>query len=190
MALDTQRRSSVTYCPSWRVTSSEVKAKTGRGPTGVVPDPPSDVPSSSRAPGEPETRADIGEMATGSTQTRLMSADVLVVDDDGDVRWTVAEILRSAGFSVAEAEDGDVALDLLRTGTYRMVLLDMRMPKRDGVSVIEAAGDVPPVIVHSAYSLDASDRDRLGSRVVDYLHKPVSPQKLLRSVEAILGTGS
>jgi two-component system chemotaxis response regulator CheY len=44
-----------------------------------------------------------------------MSADVLVVDDDGDVRWTVAEVLRSAGFSVAEAEDGEIALGLLHT---------------------------------------------------------------------------
>ncbi len=126
-------------------------------------------------------------MVTVPSVTKQTSADVLVVDDDGDVRWTVAEILRSAGFTVAEAEDGEIALDLLSTGNYRMVLLDMRMPKRDGVSLIEAAGDVPPVIVHSAYSLNATDRERLGSRVVDYLHKPVSPQKLLRAVEAVLG---
>jgi two-component system chemotaxis response regulator CheY len=114
-------------------------------------------------------------------------ADVLVVDDDADVRWTVAEVLRSAGFSVAEAEDGDVALELLTKGDYRMVLLDMRMPKRDGVSLIESLGEVPPVVIHSAYSLDVADRERLGSRVVDYLHKPVSPQKLLRAIEAVLG---
>jgi two-component system chemotaxis response regulator CheY len=116
-----------------------------------------------------------------------MSADVLLVDDDADVRWTVAEILRSAGFSVAEAEDGEVGLELLRTEQYRMVLLDIRMPRRDGVSLIEEARTVPPVIVHSAYSLNAEDRERLGSRVVDYLHKPVSPQKLLRAVETVLG---
>ncbi len=130
------------------------------------------------------TRA-IEDTATG--ETLQANADVLVVDDDADVRWTVAEILRSAGYSVAEAEDGEIALDLLRTGTYRMILLDLRMPKRDGVSLIEALGDVPPVIVHSAYSLDVGDRERLGSSVVDYLHKPVSPQKLLRAVEAALG---
>jgi two-component system chemotaxis response regulator CheY len=123
------------------------------------------------------------------TATRRLSADVLVVDDDADVRWTVVEVLRSAGFSVAEAEDGEVALELLSSGRYRMVLLDMRMPRRDGVSLIEAVHDVPPVIVHSAYSLDAADRTRLGSVVVDYLHKPVSPQKLLRAVETVLGAG-
>jgi len=113
----------------------------------------------------------------------------LVVDDDADVRWTVAEVLRSAGFTVAEAEDGEVALSLLSSERYRMVLLDLRMPRRDGVSVIDAMDEVPPVIVHSAYSLDAADRERLSSRVVDYLHKPVSPQKLLRAVESVLGPG-
>src|SRR6202035_1771623 len=97
-------------------------------------------------------------------------------------------ILRSAGFSVAEAEDGEIALDLLGVGSYRMILLDMRMPKRDGVSLIEALEEVPPVIVHTAYSLDVADRERLGARVVDYLHKPVSPQKLLRAVESALAS--
>jgi two-component system chemotaxis response regulator CheY len=118
-----------------------------------------------------------------------LSTDVLVVDDESDVRWSVAEVLRSAGFSVAEAEDGEIALGLLSTRRYRMVLLDIRMPNRDGVSLIEAAGKVPPVVVHSAHSLDAADRARLGASVVGYLHKPVSPQKLLRAVEAVLGPG-
>ena len=118
-----------------------------------------------------------------------LSADVLVVDDEADVRWSVAEVLRSAGFSVAEAEDGEIALGLLNTQRYGMVLLDIRMPNRDGVSLIEAAGTVPPVVVHSAYALDAAERARLGASVVGYLHKPVSPQKLLRAVESVLGAG-
>ncbi len=126
---------------------------------------------------------------TAPSVAKQVSADVLVVDDDADVRWTVAEVLRSAGLSVAEAQDGEIALGLLGTNHYRMVLLDIRMPKRDGVSLIESVGDVPPVVVHSAYALDAAERQRLGDRVVDYLHKPVSPQKLLRAVEAVLGTG-
>jgi len=122
-----------------------------------------------------------------AAKTVSVSADVLVVDDDADVRWTVAEVLRSAGFTVAEAEDGDIALGLLSTQRYGMVLLDIRMPKRDGVSLIESAGGVTPVVVHSAYSLDGAERERLGASVAGYLHKPVSPQKLLRAVEAVLG---
>jgi CheY-like chemotaxis protein len=124
---------------------------------------------------------------TTPSVTPQISADVLVIDDEDDIRWTVAEVLRSAGLSVAEAEDGDTAFEMLSAHRYRMVLLDIRMPKRDGVSLVEAVDQVPPVVVHSAYALDATERARLGPSVVEYLHKPVSPQKLLRAVEAALG---
>jgi CheY-like chemotaxis protein len=89
---------------------------------------------------------------------------------------------------VVEAEDGAEALGLLRGNRYGLVLLDIRMPKLDGVSLIEALGELPPVIVHSAFSLSAEERARLGTKVVQYLHKPVSPQQLLGAVQGILGT--
>jgi two-component system chemotaxis response regulator CheY len=185
MALDTKPRLFVVRAPAWRTTRCE-KSGADAGRSKVVDSSSPETPDSSGS----EDHVDPGDDdATASASTKQTSADVLVVDDDIDVRWTVAEVLRSAGFTVAEAEDGEIALDMLRTGSYRMILLDLRMPRRDGVSLIEAVGEAPPVIVHSAYSLDASDRERLGSRVVDYLHKPVSPQKLLRAVEAVLGRG-
>jgi two-component system, chemotaxis family, chemotaxis protein CheY len=185
MAIDTRRFTFVPYTPPLQAVGRERGSDSGTGRTRLASPPESVVPPSS----DPESGVDAeSDIVTAPSVTERTSADVLVVDDDADVRWTVAEILRSAGFSVAEAEDGDVALGLLNTEHYRMVLLDMRMPNRDGVSLIEAAGDVPPVIVHSAYSLDAADRERLGSRVVEYLHKPVSPQKLLRAIETVLGS--
>jgi DNA-binding response OmpR family regulator len=91
---------------------------------------------------------------------------------------------------VAEAEDGAVAFGLLRDHDYGMVLLDIRMPKLDGVSLMETVGEMPPVVVHSAFSLSAEERERLGSKVVQYLHKPVSPQLLLSVVQGVLGSGS
>jgi two-component system, chemotaxis family, chemotaxis protein CheY len=183
MALATTRRSFVAYRPARPPMMRQ--PDDGDGGRGGVD--PSSSPLGPVSSGAARDRRGEDASVTAPSPTEHASADVLVVDDDADVRWTVAEILRSAGFSVAEAPDGEVALGLLSTERYRMVLLDMRMPKRDGVSLIEAAGVVPPVIVHSAYSLDSGDRQRLGSRVVDYLHKPVSPQKLLRAVEAVLG---
>jgi DNA-binding response OmpR family regulator len=119
-----------------------------------------------------------------------VGADVLIVDDDPDVRWIAAEVLREAGFTVDEAGDGDVASKLLRLGRFRLVLLDIRMPRCDGISFVERADDLPPVIIHSAYTIDADARIRLGARVVGVLQKPVAPRRLLRSVEAILGTHS
>ena len=165
----------------------ENKGSAGAGWTKLAPSEPSYRPGSSDTGHDVDTQ---NITAAAPPTAKQMSADVLVVDDESDVRWTVAEVLRSAGFTVAEAQDGESALGLLSTQRYRMVLLDIRMPKRDGVSLIEAAGTVPPVVVHSAYALDASERERLGASVVSYLHKPVSPQKLLRAVEAVLGPGT
>ncbi len=121
---------------------------------------------------------------------RARSADVLVVDDEADVRRSICEVLRTAGLSVSEAEDGAVAFGLLREHRYGMVLLDIRMPKLDGVSLIEALVELPPVVVHSAFTLSAEERGRLGGKVVRYLHKPVSPQELLGAVHGVLGTTS
>jgi two-component system chemotaxis response regulator CheY len=116
-------------------------------------------------------------------------ADVLVVDDEADVRASMSEVLRTSGFSVDEAEDGLVALGLLRQNRYGMILLDIRMPRLDGVSLIESLGDLPPVVVHSAFSLSAEERQRLGVKVAMYLHKPVSPPQLLTAVRSILDSG-
>jgi len=115
---------------------------------------------------------------------------VLVVDDEADVRHSMCEVLRTSGFSVTEAEDGAVALGLLRENRYGMVLLDIRMPKLDGVTLMETLAELPPVVVHSAFALSSEDRDRLGVKVVQYLHKPVAPQDLLDAVRGVLGTGS
>jgi two-component system chemotaxis response regulator CheY len=188
MALDTKPRVFGVYAPGKPAAMSEHESEGGAGDarTRVIGSGGSRVVDSHE--GQRERRTG-GATVTAPSAVRQLSADVLVVDDDEDVRWTVAEVLRSAGLSVAEAEDGEVALELLNSHRYRMVLLDLRMPHRGGVSLIEAVPDVPPVVVHSAYSLDAAERQRLGDRVVDYLHKPVSPQKLLRAVDAVLGTG-
>jgi two-component system chemotaxis response regulator CheY len=122
-------------------------------------------------------------------EAHTVAADILVVDDELDIRRSVSEVLRTAGFTVAEAEDGDVAFGLLSTHRYGMILLDIRMPARDGVSLVEALREVPPVVVHSAYSLGEEERARLGGKVVRYLRKPVSPQQLLATVQGILGEG-
>lgn len=184
MALETKHRVLVAYTVPWPAAMSMRPGGDSTRQDRRSSSVPSGLHGSASVVRDGETEG----ARAGSAMTKRLSADVLVVDDDADVRWTVAEILRSAGFSVAEAEDGEIALDLLSAHRYRMVLLDVRMPKRDGVQVMEALEEVPPVVVHSAYTIDAGQRERLGTRVVDYLHKPVSPQKLLRAVETVLGT--
>jgi len=123
----------------------------------------------------------------GPSGERTISADVLVVEDEADLLHSTSGVLRMSGFSVAEAEDGEVARSLLSEHRYGMVLMDLRMPRLDGVSLTEAIEDLPPVVVHSAHSLSADERRRLGTKVVSYLQKPVSPQQLVEAVRRVLG---
>ncbi len=81
---------------------------------------------------------------------------ILVVDDNVDVRESLAEVLELAGYSVETAENGRVALDMLVAEPAALVLLDLMMPVMDGWQVVEAMrGDrelagVPVVIVSAS----------------------------------------
>jgi len=116
--------------------------------------------------------------------------DVLVVDDDDGVRTTVAEILRRARHSVAVAEDGRAALDRLQELRVGVLVMDVRMPRLDGVGLLRALEEPPPAVVMSAYRVDDDLRRSLGSSVAAYLRKPFRPEHLLAAVAGALGAGA
>ena len=107
---------------------------------------------------------------------------VLIVEDDGDCRGAVAELLESHGYSVTVAEDGQVALDQLRRGLEPcVILLDLMMPVKDGWQFrLEQLGDQSllaiPVIVMSGIGRVRERAQQLG--IQDYVEKPVSPEHL------------
>ncbi|HEY2748207.1 MAG TPA: response regulator [Polyangia bacterium] len=116
------------------------------------------------------------------------SGTVLLVEDDEDIRQSVAEILREEGFNVAAAVDGDDALRYLR-GTDdvpRLILLDLMMPVMDGwgfraAQLADARLAEIPVVILSA----ATDVRRHAAQlhVDDYLVKPLDVPLLLNAVE-------
>jgi len=122
-----------------------------------------------------------------STEDADGDVDVLVVDDDGALRSTWAAILRGSGYRVAVAEDGDVALRFLSGRAAGMVLLDLRMPRRDGLSVLEELPAPQLVVLVSAYSLDEATLAESDAKVVTYLEKPVPPELLIDTVASTLG---
>lgn len=116
----------------------------------------------------------------------VLLADVLVVDDEEPIRTSVAEILRSAGYSVAEAVDGQDALDMLESGSVSVLLLDIRMPRRTGIEVLQALDSPPNVILMSAYRFEGEDKRSVGHKVFSHLMKPVAPRQLLDEVRAAI----
>ena len=114
--------------------------------------------------------------------------NVLVVDDDDDVRMLMTMYLTLDGFNAQEARDAATALDAIRHHRPDMVLLDVMMPGRDGLdllSELRRAGDIPVIMVTARG--EEADRVmglRLGAD--DYIVKPFSPAELVARITAVL----
>jgi two-component system response regulator ChvI len=112
---------------------------------------------------------------------------VLVVDDNKGILETTAAILRSVGYTVTEAQDGEAALAELAQKPFDVVVLDERMPKLNGTEVVRTLSPVPPppvIMMASAYDFDLDFQQSLGQRVFKYLKKPVLPKVLIEAVGA------
>jgi len=128
-----------------------------------------------------------GRLASQPSGPRGSKA-VLVVDDAEAIRTSVADILRAVGYTVIEAPDGVEALRFLTTMRFDAMVLDLNMPRMDGVSLLAAVRKPPPVVVLSAFTMDEEARRRVGSAIVTYLEKPVRPQRLLEALETATAT--
>ena len=112
--------------------------------------------------------------------------DVLIVDDDPDIRDAVGECLRYEGYDVHSAADGQDALDRLEYGLRPdVILLDLMMPVLNGFDVLEALKSrpewksIPVVIVGANRGYEAEDL----SGAVIILRKPVNVDRLIAAVE-------
>src|SRR5438874_6905380 len=118
----------------------------------------------------------------------MTAARVLVIDDDGDIRRLVAELLERAGFSVEQAEDGRSGLRALHKTPPDLVVLDVSMPDLDGWRTLERIRDLSevPVLMLTARG-DELERVRgLQSGADDYVVKPFGRQELVARVQALL----
>ena len=114
---------------------------------------------------------------------------VLVVDDEPRIVSFVSRALGAQGFGVDTAYDGQRALELARSGRYELVVLDLLLPRLDGVSVLRGIIEARPeqrVLVLSALSDVASRVRCLELGAVDYLPKPFALAELLARVRARL----
>ncbi len=116
-------------------------------------------------------------------------ARVLVVDDEPRIVSFVSRALSEEGFRVDSATDGPRALELARSGRYELVVLDLLLPGRDGVSVLSELVEERPeqrVLVLSALSDVESKVRCLELGASDYLPKPFALAELLARVRARL----
>jgi DNA-binding NtrC family response regulator len=108
---------------------------------------------------------------------------VLVVDDEPGMRDTLTAILELHGYCVSSASDGETAVAAVREGAFDVVVMDVRMPGRDGVSVLEEMGDPPPqVILMTAYAQEERLRAAVKANAFAIVHKPFDTRRMLSLV--------
>ena len=119
---------------------------------------------------------------------------ILLVDDDNDIIESMRTVLEGRGYRILVARDGNAGLTVAERENPDLIVLDMMMPKKSGFLVLEklkgrSGGLIPTIMItgnegsrHRAYA------EFLG--VKDYLRKPFALEKLVKSVDTLLGAAS
>jgi two-component system chemotaxis response regulator CheY len=113
---------------------------------------------------------------------------ILVVDDDPDLRVALVDVLEESGYRVLTAEHGLAALEVLKTETPNLILLDVMMPVMNGLDFAAELKKNPekaeiPIVIFSAHTDHQQVADSL--HVAGSLGKPVKVDDLLAAIEAI-----
>src|SRR6478736_748639 len=135
--------------------------------------------------------------ATGCWQNGIMNAilvdmdlatRILIVDDDAGIRELMASFLAKHGFHAETAANPIEMRDRLESDHYDLIVLDVMMPREDGLSALRRLqhDDGPPVIMLSAVGSDVDRIVGLEMGAEDYLAKPCNPRELLARIRAVL----
>jgi CheY-like chemotaxis protein/anti-sigma regulatory factor (Ser/Thr protein kinase) len=114
---------------------------------------------------------------------------ILVVDDDRTTRHLLGGVLTKAGFKTTVAKDGAEALEALRHGRFDLMLLDVWMPKLNGLELLEHIQTWkrrPRVVVMTSDDAPQTLLEAVRQQAFRYIHKPVEPLALLQTVRQIL----
>ena len=102
-------------------------------------------------------------------------ANILIIDDEKPIRRTVAEILEFEKYKVDQAEDGEQGLNMIKSKKYDLVLCDIKMPKMDGMDVlneVQKMDEIVPMVMISGHGTIETAVDALKKGAFDYIPKP------------------
>lgn len=120
---------------------------------------------------------------------------ILLIEDEKDLGTLYVEILTDEGYDVTWAKDGEQGLKKLQNGGYDLVLLDIKMPKMDGLQVLEALTQTDkrkngPIVVLSQFSHETLIKKALKLGARGYLIKSsLNPEQTLHEVRVYLARG-
>jgi signal transduction histidine kinase/CheY-like chemotaxis protein len=134
-----------------------------------------------------EPRRDVQDDAARDERINLAGTTVALVDDDGHVRASLAEMLRSAGAVVEEAADGAAGVALVQGRRFGALVVDFAMPELSGSEVatqVAASDPQLPVILITGFA-DSNKLDAITSPNVTILRKPFDSHELLRKIRDV-----
>jgi len=111
---------------------------------------------------------------------------ILIVDDEPDIALILKLQLEDAGYSTVRARDGIEALQCLARDTFELVLLDIKMPRMDGLQVLKAIMEKDEngaVIMMTAHGSEDIAVDAMKKGAIDYIAKPFSTEEIVKKVE-------
>ncbi|MCB0793858.1 MAG: sigma-54-dependent Fis family transcriptional regulator [Flavobacteriales bacterium] len=119
-------------------------------------------------------------------------AKILIIDDEKAIRNALKDILEHEGHQVEEAEDGAKGLDAAKNGSFDVVLCDIKMPRMDGMEVLEklmAHNDDIPVVMISGHGTIDTAVDALKKGAFDFIQKPPDLNRILVTLRNALDRG-
>jgi two-component system cell cycle response regulator len=119
----------------------------------------------------------------------MTAARILVVDDEPALVRLCAELLVEAGYQAQVAYGGQQALDRLAQERFDLLLLDLKMPGVDGLTVLRRAAELSPgvtAVIMTSYGTRENAIDALRAGARDFLLKPFEPEELLQAVGNVL----
>ncbi len=119
----------------------------------------------------------------------MREKDVLIVDDEKNIRLTLSQALEVLGVRTDTAANGEEALDKIRGKEFDLILLDLKMPGMDGMEVLRRVSEMRPdirIIIITAYGTVESAVGAIKLGAADFIQKPFTPEEIRELVSRVI----
>lgn len=122
----------------------------------------------------------------------MVNVKILIVDDDPIVLHSCKRVFEAEGFEVCMVPSADKALEVMKNKTFDILLIDVKMPERDGMYLMRAVKKQwpeVPIVVMSGYPTPETIAEGLRLGAEEFIAKPFTPDELLKIVRQVLQKG-
>lgn len=115
--------------------------------------------------------------------------NILIIDDNESLRYTLENVLESAGFNTTAVEDGPSALEEFKSVSYDLVICDMKLPKMDGMQIMQEIKKIDPVIPFiflTAFGDIKNAVEAMKNGAFDYITKPFDNEEIVLNIQKAL----